>query len=112
MNPLWPPPPPLIVAGPTGPVAEGVDSIKIGDNNMEYRYFPGRTRVKVGTAVTFTNVGDTPHTATAFEHGKIGSWDTGVLASGESKAVTFNEAGIQYYICAPHPWMYGQIIVE
>ncbi len=112
LNPLWPPPPPLIVAGPTGPVAEGVDSIKIGDNNMEYRYFPGRTRVKVGTAVTFTNVGDTPHTATAFEHGKIGSWDTGVLASGESKAVTFNEAGIQYYICAPHPWMYGQIIVE
>jgi hypothetical protein len=36
-------------AGPTGPVAEGVDSIKIGDNNMGYRYFPGRTRVKAGT---------------------------------------------------------------
>jgi len=62
--------------------------------------------------VTFTNVGDTPHTATAFEHGKIGSWDTGVLASGESKAVTFKEPGIHYYICTPHPWMYGQIIVE
>jgi quinohemoprotein ethanol dehydrogenase len=112
LNPLWPPPPPPIVAGPTGPVAEGVDSVKIGDNNMEYRYFPGRTRVRAGTAVIFTNVGDTPHTATAFEHGKIGSWDTGVLASGESKAVTFKEPGIHYYICTPHPWMYGQIIVE
>jgi hypothetical protein len=21
-------------------------------------------------------------------------------------------AGIYYYICTPHPWMYGQIIVE
>jgi quinohemoprotein ethanol dehydrogenase len=20
--------------------------------------------------------------------------------------------GIHYYICTPHPWMYGQIIVE
>jgi len=112
LNPLWPPPPPATVAGPTGPIAEGVDTVKIGDNNIEYAYFPRRTRVKAGTAVTFTNVGDTPHTATAFEHGKIGSWDTGVLASGESKAVTFNEPGIQYYTCAPHPWMYGQIIVE
>jgi quinohemoprotein ethanol dehydrogenase len=112
LNPLWPPPPPATVAGPTGPIAEGVDTVKIGDNNIEYAYFPRRTRVKAGTAVTFTNVGDTPHTATAFEHGKIGSWDTGGLASGESKAVTFNEPGIQYYICAPHPWMYGQIIVE
>ena len=99
LNPLWPPPPPATVAGPTGPIAEGVDTVKIGDNNIEYAYFPRRTRVKAGTAVTFTNVGDTPHTATAFEHGKIGSWDTGVLASGESKAVTFNEPGIQYYIC-------------
>jgi plastocyanin len=62
--------------------------------------------------VTFTNVGDTLHTATAFEHGRIGSWDTGVLASRESKAVTFSEPGIHYYIYAPHPWMYGQIIVK
>jgi len=112
LTPLWPPPPPPTVAGPTGPIAEGVDTVKIGDNNIEYAYFPRRARVKAGTAVTFTNVGDTPHTATAFEHGKIGSWDTGVLASGEAKAVTFNEPGIQYYICTPHPWMYGQIIVE
>src|SRR5712691_9963833 len=48
LGPLWPPPPPSTVAAPTGPIAEGVDTIKIGDNNMEYRYFPGRTRVKAG----------------------------------------------------------------
>jgi quinohemoprotein ethanol dehydrogenase len=109
LNPLWPPPPPPIVAGPTGPVAEGVDSIKIGDNNMEYRYFPARTRVKAGTSVTFTNVGDIPHTATDMKQAK---WDTGALASGESTTIAFKEAGIYYYICTPHPWMYGQIIVE
>ena len=113
LNPLWPPPPPPTVAGPaTGPIAEGVDAVKIGDNNIEFGYFPKRTRVKAGTAITFTNAGDTPHTATAFDNGKIGSWDTGVLSSGESKTVTFDKPGNYYYICTPHPWMYGQVIVE
>ena len=64
------------------------------------------------TSVTFSNAGDTPHTATSFVNGKIGNWDTGPLASGDSKTITFSELGTYYYICTPHPWMYGQIIVE
>ena len=109
LGPLWPPPAPPKVAGPGGPVAQGVDKIKIGDRNVEYSYFPARTRVKAGTNVTFTNVGDIPHTATEIKQAK---WDTGVLEKGQSKTVTFSEPGIYYYICAPHPWMYGQVIVE
>jgi quinohemoprotein ethanol dehydrogenase len=112
LGPLWPPPPPLTVAGPSGAIAEGVDKVKIADNNVEYSYWPARARIKAGTTVTFTNVGDVPHTATAFDKGKIGNWDTGALAKGESKAITFSEPGIFYYICTPHPWMYGQVIVE
>ncbi len=112
LNPLWPPPPPPTVAGPTGPIADGENTVKIGDNNVEYRYFPGRTRVKAGTAVTFSNAGDIPHTATSFDNGKVGSWDTGLLDSGASKTITFDKPGTYYYICTPHPWMYGQIIVE
>lgn len=109
LGPLWPPPPPSSVAGPTGPIAEGTDKINIGANNVEYSYFPARTRVKKGSTLTFTNVGDVPHTATAV---KSADWDTGALAKGESKDVTFSEPGIFYYICTPHPWMYGQVIVE
>jgi quinohemoprotein ethanol dehydrogenase len=109
LGPLWPPPPPSNVAGPTGPIAEGADKVNIGDRNVEYSYFPARTRVKPGTKVTFTNVGDIPHTATAVKDAK---WDTGALAKGESNTIAFKEAGIYYYICTPHPWMYGQIIVE
>jgi len=109
VNPLWPPPPPSNVAGPTGPIADGVDKVNMGANNVEYSYFPARTRIKKGTTVTFTNVGDTPHTATAV---KTAEWDTGALAKGEANAITFKEPGIYYYICTPHPWMYGQIIVE
>jgi alcohol dehydrogenase (cytochrome c) len=109
LGPLWPPPVPQSLAGPAGPVADGVNTIKIGDNNVEYAYWPGRTRVKAGTVVTFTNVGDVAHTATAFEKG---NWDTGVLEKGQSKTLTFAEPGNYYYICTPHPWMYGQVIVE
>jgi quinohemoprotein ethanol dehydrogenase len=112
LGPLWPPPPPETIAGPGGAIAEGVDNVKIGDRNVEYSYFPARIRVKAGTAVTFTNVGDVPHTATAFDKGKVGNWDTDALAKGESKAITFTDPGTYFYICTPHPWMYGQVIVE
>jgi quinohemoprotein ethanol dehydrogenase len=112
LGPLWPPPTPQTVAGPGGALADGVDKVKIGDNNVEYAYWPARTRVKSGTTVTFTNVGDIPHTATAFDKGKVGDWDTGALNKGESKEITFKDPGTYFYICTPHPWMYGQVIVE
>ena len=102
------PPPPPTVAGPTGPIAEGVDTVKIGDNNVEYAFWPARMRVKAGTTVTWANVGATQHTATAEKH----EWDTGMLDNGQSKSITFKEPGNYYYVCIPHPWMYGQIIVE
>src|SRR5262245_2961000 len=109
LGPLWPPPQPATVAGPTGPIIAGADAIKIGGNNVEYSYAPSRVRIKTGTPVTFTNVGDLPHDAAAL---KQGEWGTGALAKGESKAITCTQPGIHYYICTPHPWMYGQIIVE
>ncbi|HET6194137.1 MAG TPA: plastocyanin/azurin family copper-binding protein, partial [Acetobacteraceae bacterium] len=111
VQPLYPPPPPATVAGPLGPIAEGADTVRIGANNVEFGYFPARTRVKPGTKVTFTNAGDLPHTATATA-GMEGKWDTGVLAKGDSKSITFDKPGTYYYICAPHPYMYGQVIVE
>jgi alcohol dehydrogenase (cytochrome c) len=111
VHPLWPPPAPAQVAGPLGAIAAGASTIKIGDNNVEYSYGPARTRVKPGTTVTFTNVGDLAHTATATA-GMEGKWDTGALNKGESKTITFDKPGTYYYICTPHPWMYGQVIVE
>jgi alcohol dehydrogenase (cytochrome c) len=110
LSPLWPPPPPPNVAGPVGPIAVAVDAIKIGSGNTEYSFAPARTRIKAGTTVTFSNVGDVPHDATAFM--PVGDWSTGALAKGETKTVTFSKPGIYYYICTPHPWMYGQVIVE
>ena len=70
---------------------------------------PSRIRIKAGTTVTFTNVGDLPHNAIAWEKR---DWDTGMLPSGGTAKVTFDKPGVYYYICTPHPWMYGQVIVE
>jgi quinohemoprotein ethanol dehydrogenase len=123
MEPLWPPPPPETVAGQDSerrldgtskPItADGesprVVTIKVGDANKEYTYSPARIRIEAGTTVTFANVGEQNHTATAFPRLE---WDTGDLASGESKTITFTQPGIYNYICRPHPWMHGQIIVE
>ena len=109
LGPLWPPPPPPTVAGPVGPIATGVDTIKMGGNNVEYSFVPARVRIKAGSTLNFTNVGDLPHGATAWQEG---NWDTGVVPAGLSKSITFTEPGVYYYICAPHPWMYGQVIVE
>jgi quinohemoprotein ethanol dehydrogenase len=110
LGPLWPPPPPATVAGPIGPIATGVDTIRMGGNNVEYSFVPSRVRVAKGTTLNFTNVGDLPHGATAWQGG--GDWDTGVLPKGQAKSITFTKPGVYYYICTPHPWMYGQVIVE
>jgi alcohol dehydrogenase (cytochrome c) len=109
LGPLWPPPPPQTVAGPTGPIIADADTVRMGANNVEYSFGPARVRIKAGTTVTFTNVGDLPHSATSMDRGK---WDTGVLVKGASKAITFAQPGNYFYICLPHPWQYGQVIVE
>jgi len=109
LGPLWPPPPPPTVAGPIGPIATGVNTIRMGGINVEYSFVPSRVRVKKGDTLNFVNVGDLPHGATAWPKAE---WDTGIFPKGGDKSITFNQPGVYYYICLPHPWMYGQVIVE
>ena len=122
LSALWPPPLPSTIGGPSGlpqrwpavlmaskPIATGVVTIKIGDNNEEFNYSPARVRIRAGTTITFTNLGKLNHDATAYARRE---WDTGDLATGESKAITFTQPGVYYYLCTPHPWMYGEVVVE
>ena len=69
LHPLYPPPPPPTIAGPRGSIAEGVDKVEISNNNREFGYGPARIRIKKGTTVTWTNLGDLPHTATEVDAG-------------------------------------------
>jgi plastocyanin len=71
-------------------------------------FTPGNLQVPVGATVTFTNYDAVPHTATA----RDGSWDTGLLNKGESKAITFDKAGDYEYYCTVHPNMVARLTVR
>jgi hypothetical protein len=61
----------------------------------------------VGDTVTWTNQGPSIHTATAND----GSFNSGNLDDGKSYSKTFTSAGTISYICTPHPFMTGRIVV-
>ena len=62
----------------------------------------------MGDTVTWSNAGPTPHSATASD----GSFDTGILDKGGSGSHTFTQAGTFAYICTPHPYMKGTVVVQ
>ena len=82
--------------------------VKAIDYKNEYTYKPLRAKVKAGAAVTWTNDGALPHSATAID----GSWSTGEIAPGRSATITFDRPGTYIYRCADHPWSYAQLVVE
>jgi len=120
VQPLPAPPPPPTESSFRGKV-EATDHIQISavlaDNRAivktlnytnEYTYKPLRAKVKAGTAVTWTNAGKLPHSATALD----GSWTTGEIAPGQSATVRFDKPGTYTYSCTDHPWSYAQLVVE
>jgi LPXTG-motif cell wall-anchored protein len=74
----------------------------------DFEFSPATITVNEGDTVTWTNQGPTPHTATAED----GSFDTGNLNKGQSGSATFTSAGTIAYICTPHPFMTGKVIVN
>jgi quinohemoprotein ethanol dehydrogenase len=103
LRPFTPPAPPPSVVGFVGAV-ERTNAVRM----VDYAFTPARITVAAGTKVTFTNGGSTPHNAAGADSG---GWDTGLLDAGQSATVTFNRPGSYSYICTPHPYMIGQIIV-
>jgi alcohol dehydrogenase (cytochrome c) len=114
---LNPPPAPITVTTLTG-AAVATSNVSIGhlwDSDAkapgaeaEYSFAPQIVRLTVGSSVRWTNDGGLPHTATA----QNGAWDTGELSPGQSNSITLDRPGIYAYSCIPHPWMFGQVIVE
>jgi plastocyanin len=74
----------------------------------DYKFTPDTVTVNEGDTVTWTNDGPTVHTATAED----GSFDTGTLRKGDSGSATFTSAGTISYICSPHPFMKGKVVVQ
>ena len=74
----------------------------------DFQFTPKTVTVNEGDTVTWSNDGPSFHTATAED----GSFDTGALEKGESGSATFTQAGTINYICSPHPFMHGTVVVQ
>ena len=79
-------------------------SVKI-DN---FVFGPQEITVPVGTAVTWTNSDDIPHTAVSTD----GVFKSKVMDTDEKFSYTFTKAGTYSYYCSVHPKMTGQIVVK
>ena len=74
----------------------------------DYRFEPVGFNVPAGTTITWQNRGASIHTATEINN----AWDTGDIPGGGGTAsLTFATTGVYDYICKPHPWMIGRIVV-
>ncbi len=65
---------------------------------VDFEFQPKTLTVPVGATVTWTNAGTKKHSATADD----GSFDTGLLAPGQSKLVKFDKPGKFQYFCQLH----------
>jgi plastocyanin len=66
--------------------------------------------VPVGTAVTWTNRDDIPHTIVSTDDPK--AFKSKVLDTDEKFSFTFSKAGTYPYLCSIHPKMTGNVIVQ
>ncbi len=74
---------------------------------QNFAFSPGSVSVEVGDTVTWENMDEAPHTATADD----GFFDTGSLDTGDTGEVTFDTAGDFSYFCEIHPDMTGTVTV-
>lgn len=93
----------LLVAG-TSAVTAADRGVRI----VDFAFAPRTVTITVGDRVTWTNRDAVEHTATAVN----GSFDTGLLADGESATFRFTSAGTYRYLCTPHPSMTGTVVVR
>jgi quinohemoprotein ethanol dehydrogenase len=103
IGPVAAPPAPATQVAAT---ARSVSAVTIED----FDFNPGVFGVQVppGTTITWTNNGPTQHTTSS----DTGEWDSGLLNVGDTFSHTFNDAGVFWYFCRPHPWMRGTITVD
>jgi plastocyanin len=76
-----------------------------------FAFKPDRVVIVVGDSVKWVNKDTARHSA---ERSAQPTFNTGLLAKGESKAIRFDQASSADgfdYICGPHPFMKGIVVV-
>jgi plastocyanin len=92
---------------PTNAIAQGasqVHTVIIGN----FKFTPEVLIVEPGDRIVWVNQDIVPHTATALDK----SWDTGAIASNESREVVVKQAQTLAYYCFYHPVMTAKLLLE
>ena len=72
------------------------------------KYVPATVTVAPGSTVRWVNRDSMEHTVTSTE----GKWDSGTIRPGETWSRRFDEPGSYPYVCTPHPFMTGTVVVR
>jgi plastocyanin len=72
----------------------------------DFEFAPASITIRPGATVVWVNEGQVAHTATA-----AGAFDTGMIQPRARASYTFRQAGEHAYLCTPHPFMTGRVIV-
>jgi plastocyanin len=90
--------------GPTAARSDAAAQVRI-DN---FTFGPAKLVVDKGTAVTWTNQDDIPHSIVLTAIGIRSK----ALDTDKSFTYQFDKAGTFSYVCGLHPQMHGQIVVK
>ena len=87
----------------------GATEVKIA----KMKFQTPEVKIKAGDTVTWSNTEALPHNV----HFKPGAGlekdvEGPMLRSNETFSIKFNQAGSYDYICTPHPFMKGKVVVE
>jgi plastocyanin len=94
----------LALAGPSGALAADRDPTVVIGN---FTFDPPKLSIRVGTAVTWVNHDDIPHTATSAA--KV--FSSPVLDTDDGFTFRFDRPGTYAYFCKLHPHMSGTVEV-
>jgi uncharacterized repeat protein (TIGR01451 family) len=96
----------VLTAGP--PPAATAQIVQPHPEALSWGFSPPTLTVKVGDTVRWTNTGSLVHTISADD----GSFESGLLNSGDSWSRAFSAPGTYTYHCTPHPWMKATLVVQ
>lgn len=96
---------------PTGTSNANATTVKITGASGNFSFQPASVTIKVGSAVTWVNNSNVPHTSTS-DSGSLVTWDSSAISTGGgSYSFTFSKPGTYAYHCSFHPFMHGVIVV-
>jgi len=96
------------LASPDGSVLRGASKQRRVITQRNKRFAPHILAIETGSEVDFPNEDPFFHNVFSIFNGK--RFDLGLYASGETRPVNFNRAGISYIFCNIHPQMSAIVI--